>query len=41
MRDYDSNDYLIFAISQQNYATLYNRKKVDAYKLFYAKYYSK
>ena len=31
----------LFAISQQNYATLYNRKKVDAYKLFYAKYYSK
>ncbi len=41
MRDYDASDYQIFAISQQNYATLYNRKKVDAYKLFYEKYYSK
>jgi len=41
MTDYDSNDYQIFAISQQNYATLYNRKKVDAYKLFYEKYYKK
>lgn len=41
MREYDTNDYQIFAISQQNYATLYNRKKVDAYKLFYEKYYIK
>lgn len=41
MREYDQNDYQIFAISQQNYATLYNRKKVDAYKLFYEKYYIK
>ncbi len=41
MVDYDANDYRIFAISQQNYATLYNRKKVDAYQLFYEKYYSK
>lgn len=39
MRDYDASDYQIFAISQQNYATLYNRKQVDAYKLFYEKYY--
>lgn len=41
MQDYSPSDYQIFAISQQNYATLYNRKKVDAYKLFYEKYYLK
>lgn len=41
MSGYDMNDYQVFAISQQNYSTLYNRKKVDAYKMFYEKYYLK
>ncbi len=41
LADYDAEDYQVFAISQQNYATLYNRKKVDAYQLFYDKYYTK
>ena len=35
------DDYQVFAISKQNYTTLYNRKRVDAYKLFYDKYYKK
>ena len=39
MSDYSSEDYQIFAISKQNYTTLYNRKRVDAYKQFYDKYY--
>ena len=41
MNGYDPTDYQIFAISQQNYTTFYNHKKVDAYKLFYNKYYRK
>lgn len=41
MTDYSAEDYQIFAISKQNYTTFYNRKKVDAYKQFYDKYYSK
>ena len=38
---YSPDDYQVYAISKQNYTTLYNRKKVDAYKLFYDKYYLK
>lgn len=41
MAEYNSDDFQIFAISKQNYTTFYNRKKVDAYKLFYDKYYTK
>lgn len=41
MVEYNKEDYMVFAISKQNYATFYNRKKVDAYKLFYEKYYGK
>ncbi len=39
--DYSPEDYQVYAISKQNYTTLYNRKRVDAYKLFYDKYYRK
>ena len=39
--DYSPEDYQVYAISKQNYTTLYNRKRVDAYKLFYDKYYTK
>ena len=39
--DYSPEDYHVYAISKQNYTTLYNRKRVDAYKLFYDKYYRK
>ena len=39
--DYSPEDYQVYAISKQNYTTLYNRKRVDAYKLFYDKYYKK
>lgn len=38
---YSSEDYQVFAISKQNYTTFYNRKRVDAYSLFYQKYYKK
>lgn len=41
MADYQQSDYKIFAISKQNYTTFYNRKQVDAYQLFYNKYYIK
>ena len=41
LTDYSPEDYQVFAISKQNYVTLYNRKQVDAYRLFYDKYYSK
>ena len=41
LSDYNRGDYQVYAISKQNYATLYNRKQVDAYRLFYEKYYEK
>lgn len=41
MAEYNPDDYQIFAISKQNYSTFYNRKKVEAYKMFYDKYYTK
>lgn len=41
LAEYSSDDYQVFAISKQNYTTFYNRKNVDAYKLFYDKYYKK
>jgi tetratricopeptide (TPR) repeat protein len=39
LADYSPDDYQVFAISKQNYTTLYNRKRVDAYRQFYDKYY--
>ena len=39
LAQYDAAYYKVFAISKQNYTTFYNRKKVDAYQLFYEKYY--
>ena len=39
MDDYNTEDYQVYAISKQNYTTLYNRKHVDAYRQFYNKYY--
>ena len=41
LTDYSPDDYQVYAISKQNYTTLYNRKHVDAYKEFYNKYYTK
>ena len=41
LADYSKEDYQVFAISKQNYTTLYNRKRVEAYRQFYDKYYSK
>ena len=37
---YDASDYQVYPISKQNYTTLYNRKRVAAYKQFYDKYYT-
>ena len=39
LTDYSPEDYQVFAISKQNYTTLYNRKRVDAYRQFYDRYY--
>lgn len=33
--------FRVFTISKQNYTTFYNRKNVDAYQLFYDRYYVK
>lgn len=40
LADYSPSDYQVYAISKQNYTTLYNRKRVAAYKEFYDKYYT-
>lgn len=40
LADYSPEDYQVYAISKQNYTTLYNRKRVAAYKQFYDKYYT-
>ena len=40
LADYSKDDYQVYAISKQNYTTLYNRKHVDAYRQFYDKYYN-
>lgn len=39
LKQYDPRDYVVFAISTQNYATFYNRKNVEAYAAFFRKYY--
>ncbi len=39
LTDYNPDDYQVYAISKQNYTTLYNRKRMAAYKQFYDKYY--
>ena len=41
LRQYPDKDYILFAISTQNYATFYNRKDHNAYNLFFQKYYLK
>lgn len=41
LSEYGENDFRVFAISTQNYATFFNRKQVGAYQLFYDKYYNK
>lgn len=35
----NAEDYRVFPISTQNYATFYNRKEVDAYNQFFERYY--
>ena len=41
LRAYSDNDVQSFFISTQNYATFYNRKKLDAYLPFFRKYHLK
>ena len=37
--EFNSDYYEVFPISTQNYTTFYNRKNVEAYRLFFRKYY--
>ncbi|MCQ2299141.1 MAG: tetratricopeptide repeat protein [Bacteroidales bacterium] len=39
LSQYDPKDYTVFAISTQNYTTFYNKKDIEAYRLFFEKYY--
>lgn len=39
LNQFDSDYYEVFPISTQNYTTFYNRKNVEAYRLFFQKYY--
>ena len=39
LNEFDSDYYEVFPISTQNYTTFYNRKNVEAYRLFFRKYY--
>ena len=39
LNEFNSDYYEIFPISTQNYTTFYNRKNVEAYRLFFKKYY--
>lgn len=41
LAQYDPKDYVVFAISTQNYTTFYNRKNIDAYAAFFEKYYKR
>lgn len=41
LSQYDPADYVVFAISKQNYTTFYNRKDIEAYRLFFNRYYKK
>ena len=34
-----TGDYVVYPISTQNYTTFYNRKKIDAYREFFERYY--
>ena len=39
LNEFNSDYYEVFPISTQNYTTFYNRKNVEAYRLFFQKYY--
>lgn len=41
LQQYNPQDYIVFAISTQNYRTFYNRKDIESYRLFFEKYYKK
>ncbi|MCR4827855.1 MAG: tetratricopeptide repeat protein [Bacteroidales bacterium] len=38
---YNPKDYMVFTISTQNYNTFYSQKNIEAYRLFYERYYMK
>lgn len=41
LSDYDPKDYVIFPISTQNYTTFYRLRDIEAYRLFFERYYKK
>lgn len=41
LKNYDPNDYYVYPFSTQNYNTFYKRKNIDAYKMFFERYYIK
>lgn len=40
MEQYDPKDYVVFPISTQNYTSFYRQKDVDAYLIFFNRYYN-
>lgn len=39
LMSYNPDDFVVYPISTQNYTTFYNRKNVEAYRLFFERYY--
>lgn len=39
LMSYNSDDFVVYPISTQNYTTFYNRKNIEAYRLFFERYY--
>lgn len=39
MSNFNPDDYKMYPISTQNYTTFYNRKNIEAYRLFFERYY--
>lgn len=39
LEQYDPKDYTVFPISTQNYTTFYKQKDIEAYRLFFERYY--
>lgn len=39
LSEYDPKDYTVYPISTQNYTTFYRQRDLDAYRLFYDRYY--
>lgn len=41
LMSYNSDDFVVYPISTQNYTTFYNRKNIEAYRLFFERYYGR